>query len=284
MDLNRISACSYAVRDKDADYTFKLITGAGISKIDLWGGLPNYSNNPAECDIVALRDKAKRYDATIANLGTYAGRRLFEDGEAAEWTEMTRAIDNAVTLGARSIRVCPGRGEDVGMIPDLIPFFRRAAEYATAKGVYLGMENHMGSIAGNPDAVMRLVRAVGSPHFGILFEPANLVHCGLDYYAAYAVFKGAIVHVHVKDCHTNAGQYERCMLGDGMIDYAWLVGTLEADGYKGDYALEYEIEKVVPIETGLPRWLQYFRALKLSTKPATRSAHASPSAASKAAH
>jgi sugar phosphate isomerase/epimerase len=284
VELNRISACTYAVRDRDLDYTLKLITGAGISKIDLWGGLPNYSNSPAECSILAIKEKATRYDASIANLGTYAGRRLFEDGEAAEWTEMSRAIDNAVALGARSIRVCPGRGEDVGIIPDLIPFFRRAAEYAAAKGVFLGMENHMGSIAGNPDAVMRLVRAVDSPYFGILFEPANLVHCGVDYYAAYAAFKGSIVHVHVKDCYTSAGQYERCMLGDGMIDYAWLVGALEADGYKGDYALEYEIEKVIPIETGLPRWLQHFRTLKLSTKPATRPAHAAPTAGSKATH
>jgi sugar phosphate isomerase/epimerase len=284
MDLDRISACSYAVREKDAEYTFKLITTAGFSKIDLWGGPPNYSNNPAECDLLALKEKAARYRATIANLGTYAGRRLLEDGENAEWTEMTRAIDNAVTLGSSSIRVCPGRGEDVGMIPSLIPFFRRAAEYAAARGVYLGMENHMGSIAANPDAVMTLVRAVGSRHFGILFEPANLVHCGVDYYSAYATFKGWIVHVHVKDCHLNAGQYERCMLGEGMIDYAWLVGTLEADGYRGDYALEYEIEKVVPIETGLPRWLQYFRTLKLSTKPATRQPHPIPAAKPKPTH
>jgi sugar phosphate isomerase/epimerase len=283
MDLARISACSYALREKDLDYTFKLITGAGFSQIDLWGGPPNYSNNPAECDVVALRDRAARYGARIANLGTYAGRRLLEDGESAEWTEMARAIDNAVTLGARSIRVCPGRGEDPGIVPNLIPFFRRAAEYAASKGVYLGMENHMGSIAGNPDAVMKLVRAVASPHFGILFEPANLVHCGVDYYAAYATFRGWIVHVHVKDCHTSAGQYERCMLGDGRIDYAWIVGALEADGYKGDYALEYEIEKVVPIEKGLPLWLQHFQTLRPSTKPANRRPQATPGPAPKPA-
>jgi sugar phosphate isomerase/epimerase len=273
MDLDRISACTYALREKDLDYTFKLIAGAGLNKVDLWGGLPNYSNHPAECDIGALKERAARHGLSIANLGTYAGRRLLEDGEDAEWTEMTRAIDNAVALGARSIRVCPGRTEDISIIPRLIPFFRRAAAYAADKGIGLGMENHMGSIAGNPDAVMSLVRAVGSPCFGILFEPANLVQCGIDYYSAYATFRGCIVHIHVKDCHMGVGQYERCMLGDGMIDYPWLVGALEADGYRGDYALEYEIEKMVPIETGLTRWLQHLRDLRLSSKPATRTAH-----------
>jgi sugar phosphate isomerase/epimerase len=49
------------------------------------------------------------------------------------------------------------------------------------------------------------------------------------------------------------------MLGEGEVDLAWLVRTLEADGYRGDYALEYEIEKVVPIDQGLPKWLECFR-------------------------
>jgi sugar phosphate isomerase/epimerase len=270
MELDRISACSYAVRDRDLDFTFRLIAGAGCRNVDLWGGLPNYSNNPAECDVAVLKQKADRHNARIANLGTYAGRRLLEDGEAAEWTEMTRAIANATALGARSIRVCPGRGEDVGMVPALIPFFRKAAAYAAEKGVYLGMENHMGSIAGNPDAVMQLVRAVDSPYFGILFEPANLMHCGIDFRTAYAIFRGWIVHVHVKDCRIVDGQYERCMLGEGSIDYPWIVGMLENDGYKGHYALEYEIEKVIPIERGLPLWVKYFTELKPGTAP-TRS-------------
>jgi sugar phosphate isomerase/epimerase len=156
------------------------------------------------------------------------------------------------------------------MVPALIPFFRKAAAYAAEKGVYLGMENHMGSIAGNPDAVMQLVRAVDSPYFGILFEPANLMHCGIDFRTAYAIFRGWIVHVHVKDCRIVDGQYERCMLGEGSIDYPWIVGMLENDGYKGHYALEYEIEKVIPIERGLPLWVKYFTELKPGTAP-TRS-------------
>ncbi|NLF16850.1 MAG: sugar phosphate isomerase/epimerase [Lentisphaerae bacterium] len=272
MDLERISCCTYPVRDHDLDHTFRLLAGIGFQKADLWGGPPNYSNDPAECNIASLASKATAYSLRIANLGTYAGRRLLEDGEDAEWLEMSRAIDNAKALGARSIRVCPGRGEDPAIVPSLVPFFRRAAAYAASQGVYLGMENHMGSIAGNPAAVMRLVRAVDSPHFGILFEPANLMQCGVDCRAAYAAFRGWIVHVHVKDAHIRDGAYERTMLGEGVIDYAWVVGALEADGYAGDYALEYEIEKQTPIAEGLPLWLSRFRDLQ----PLTGTALAAP--------
>lgn len=261
MDLERISTCNYPVRTEDLDYTFGLIRDAGYTNVDLWGGLPNYSNDPTECDVAVLKAKAESYGLRIANLGTYPGRRLLEVGYADEMAEMTRAIDNAVFLGSRSIRVCPGHGEDASIVPSLIPFFRNAAAYAREKGVFLGMENHKGSIAGNPEAIMQLVHAVDNPHFGILYEPANLTHCGVDYKAAYEQFRGWVTHVHVKDWRHVNGAYERTMLGEGNLDTRWLVDALEADGYEGHYALEFEIEKVVPIEQGLPKWLAAFRAL-----------------------
>lgn len=261
MDIERISSCTYAWREQSLDRTFALFAECGFRKVDLWGGLPNYSNDPAQCDIPALRAKAAEYGLRIANLGTYPGRRLLDDGEDKEWLEMTRAIDNAAALGSRSIRVCPGHGEDPAIVPSLIPFFRRAAEHAAARGVYLGMENHKGSIAGNPAAVMPLVQAVDSPFFGILFEPANLMACKVDYRQAYELFRGWVTHVHIKDSHWVDGAYHRTMLGRGDVDLRWVVDTLEADGYRGDYALEYEIEKVVPIEEGLPQWFELFAAL-----------------------
>ncbi|MCK5806073.1 MAG: hypothetical protein KAI66_24790, partial [Lentisphaeria bacterium] len=97
--------------------------------------------------------------------------------------------------------------------------------------------------------------------FGILYEPGNLMAGGVDYKEAFAVFKGWITHVHAKDSHVIDGVYSRTMLGDGSIDYDWIVSALEGSGYDGDYALEYEIETIVPIEEGLPKWLALFLAI-----------------------
>ena len=123
------------------------------------------------------------------------------------------------------------------------------------------MENHAGSIAGNPDAVMKLVRAVNSPWFGILYEPANLMHGKVDYKAAYRAFKGSIVHIHLKDGRWVGGRYELTMLGEGDVDCAWVISTMEADGYTGHYALEFEIEGGIPIAEGLPKWFTYAKGL-----------------------
>jgi hypothetical protein len=56
--LERISACTYPVRDRDLDYTFGLLAGVGFVRVDLWGGPPNYHNDPAVCDPDALRSAA----------------------------------------------------------------------------------------------------------------------------------------------------------------------------------------------------------------------------------
>lgn len=259
MDLDRISTCTYPVRTEPLDYTFDLIAKAGYKKVDLWGGPPNYASDPADCDIPAMKAKAASYGLVVANLGTYGGRKLHEVGYDREMQVLKHDVDNAVTLGCRSIRVSPGHGEDPGIVKDLIPFFAEGAAYAAERNVFLGMENHNGSIACNPEAVMPLVEAVDSPYFGILYEPANLMACRVDYKDAYKKFRGHIVHVHIKDSHWVDDEYRRTMLGEGDIDVSWLVETLESDGYDGDYALEFEIEKEVPIEEGLPAWLEYFR-------------------------
>jgi sugar phosphate isomerase/epimerase len=52
--------------------------------------------------------------------------------------------------------------------------------------------------------------------------------------------------------------YQRCHLGEGEVDAAWVVEALEGVGYEGDYALEYEISDIEPMETGLAKWVEYF--------------------------
>lgn len=264
MDTERISGCTYPVREEDLDYTFDLFRSAGFTKLDLWGGLPNFSTDPEECDPVALRDKAAAHGLRIANLGTYPGRKFIAEDPAeveAELAEMERTIDIAVLLGSRSIRVSPGHGEDPAIVDQLVPLFQQSAAYATEKGVYLGMENHKGSIAGIPDVCADLARRVGSAHFGVLYEPANLMAAGVDYLQAYEEFRGLVTHVHVKDSRWRDGKYARTMLGEGDVDLPWLIEELTKDGYEGDFALEFEIEKIVPIEEGLPKWFEHFASL-----------------------
>jgi len=264
MDLARISTCTYPLRARPGTEALAVMGKAGFRKVDLWGNPPHFSADPAKCDHAALEAAARAAGVRIANLGTYCGGDFASDSEEARakaLAEMKATIDLAVRFGARSIRVRPGTGEDPAIIPRIAPLFAESAAYAAQRGIFLGMENHGGSLAGNVEAAVRLCEAVGSKHFGVLYEPCNLSHARVDYKAALAAFKPWLVHIHVKDGRWAGDKFQATHVGEGAIDYPWIVGQLEALGYRGDYALEYEICEVEPLETALPRWLEYFRRL-----------------------
>ena len=262
MDVERISTCTYPMREWPAEKALRTVAQCGFKKVDLWGKMPHFSADPAECDHEALESLATELGVKIANIGSYPGAEFASDSDAARMKameEMKATIDIAAKLGARSIRVRPGTGEDASIIDRLVPSFQQSAEYAKAKGIYLGMENHKGSLAGLPDACVELCEKVGSEYFGILYEPCNLLHGGVDYKGVFDRFAPWITHVHVKDGRSEDGKFVRTHLGDGEVDIGWVVENLERIGYEGDYALEYEICDIEPIESGLPRWLDYFK-------------------------
>jgi sugar phosphate isomerase/epimerase len=264
MDLNRISSCTYPVRELDVELAFKIMADAGVRKVDLWGSMPQFSLISVACDLDDLLRKALAEGVQIANLGSYPGRAFASDNpevRAAELAALQATLHAAKALAARSIRVIPGLGEDPGQIDRIAPYFAAGAELAGELGVYMGMENHGGSLAGSPADARRLCQAVGSSYFGVLYEPANLMHAEVDYREAFDIFHDHIVHIHVKDGAVGKDGFARTHLGEGQIDYRWVVDSLEGIGYTGDYALEYEICDLEAIETGLPRWVKYFRAL-----------------------
>ncbi|MFW6161745.1 MAG: sugar phosphate isomerase/epimerase family protein [Planctomycetota bacterium] len=264
MDLDRISTCTYPLRERPAAEAMGVMADCGFRKIDLWGRPPHFSADPAEVDPGALEAAAQAAGVRIANLGSYPGADFASESEeerAAALDEMKATVDLAVRFGARSMRVRPGTGEDPAILDRIVPPFVESAAYAEHRGIYLGMENHGGSIAGLPEACVELCERVGSPYFGILYEPCNLLHAGVDYQGVFGRFAPWIVHIHVKDGRLTDDGFQRTHLGEGDIDYRWVVDAMTRIGYDGDYALEYEICDLEPIETGLPRWLDYFLGL-----------------------
>lgn len=264
MDINRISSCTYPVRELDPADAFKVMTEAGVRKVDLWGNMPQFSLISVACSLDGLLAKAAAAGVQIANLGSYPGRAFASDNPAvrsAELAALQATLYAARALGARSIRVIPGEGEDPAQIDRIAPYFAEGSALAEQLDVYMGMENHGGSLAGSPSVVKRLCQAVGSSYFGVLYEPANLMHAKVDYKEAFDTFRDHIVHIHVKDGRIDEQGFARTHLGEGQIDYRWVIESLESIGYAGDYALEYEICDLEAIETGLPRWVEYFKGL-----------------------
>ena len=258
MDVTRISACSYPLREKDLDYTLKVISGAGFRKVDLLGRVPHFSATDPDYSMDELKRLLEKYDLKLANIGSYCGQGFSaetEDERQVAVDEMRKTLEAAKQFGARSIRIMPGDGKRAS-IDTVAPYFKEAAEYSEKLGgIYMGIENHGGEISGNPEACAEISEKVGSKYFGILYEPANLMGADTEYKPAFDVFKDHIVHIHIKDGVYNAeGKWERTMLGDGVIDLHWVWEKMESIGYDGDYALEFEVGNIEPVETGYRKW------------------------------
>jgi sugar phosphate isomerase/epimerase len=289
MDISRISTCSIAVIEQPPNMAFDTIRAAGYKKVDILERAPHFSLFPGEVGYEAIKAAADANGVKIANLATYPGGGADGRGVAWAWhgwtvtepdkftsfgfssdtlaeqekelVQLIRTIDLAVLLGARSIRVVPGNDQP-DTIDKIVPWFKRAAEYAEEKKIYMGMEAEAaGSISGTPELIRELVNKVGSPYLGVLFEPGNLMYvCGVDYRHALEVTKDVVVHTHFKDCKAVGDEHEFVMMGEGDIDFPWIVEQLEAAGYEGDYALEYELHDPGPA-TGLRMFYDKFVGL-----------------------
>ena len=93
----------------------------------------------------------------------------------ARATEPLRTIaphlDLAERLGAKLVRVMMQREED-------IPFARRAAEEAGERGMKLAHQTHIGTLFETVEAALDVLQRIGSAHFGVTYEPSNLLVCG----------------------------------------------------------------------------------------------------------
>ncbi|MCB0109221.1 MAG: sugar phosphate isomerase/epimerase, partial [Caldilineaceae bacterium] len=115
-------------------------------------------------------------------------------------------------------------------------------------------------LCGDPEACRTLCEAVDSPYFGVLYDPCNLMGAGTDYRAALDIMQDHITHVHFKDGMVDGNGFRRTMLGEGAIDFGWILERLDEIGYDGHIATEYELPDPPP-ETGLQIWYERYQAL-----------------------
>jgi len=287
IDMARVSTCSICLNHLPADKAFEIIAAAGYKKVDVHEKV-HFQIFEDLCDPKALKAAAEKHGLKIANLATYVGggllgRKLMytfhgwevphkerftscgfssEDPEElkTELKQVKQTIDLAAFFGSRSVRVFPGNDKPETM-DKIVPWFKKVADYAAEKGIYLAFENHSSGISGTPELCVELAEKVGSPYFGVLYEPGNLMFdTGTDYKAALKTMINHVVHCHFKDCKPVGEGYEMQHFGQGTIDFPWIVEQLNAAGYKGDFALEYELHSPEP-EIGVKKFRDDFIAL-----------------------
>lgn len=146
-------------------------------------------------------------------------------------------IDHADTLGAPHIRVFAGsvqkqeKQEKAEAKKLCISALEECGEYALAKGIFLGLENH-GGIVAEPGDLLDIVKAVNSPAVGINLDTGNFET--EDPYADLAKCAPYAVNVQIKQEIHPKGKAQT------KADLRRLTEILREAHYQGYVALEYE--------------------------------------------
>ena len=157
-----------------------------------------------------------------------------------EQIELVRLwIDRAAELDAPVIRIFAGntpKGTSEAQAVDwAIEGINAVLPHAAEKGIVLALENH-GGITGTPEQVLRLVKAIDAPNFGVNLDTGNFQ--GSDQYDQLAKLAPYAFNVQVKtEIHATGPRRTE------EADLARIIGILRKARYSGYVVLEYEADE-----------------------------------------
>lgn len=170
-----------------------------------------------------------------------------------EVESLYRWIDVANNLGASHIRVFGGNVPkgftEEQAVPWVVECLLRASDYAAARGVILGLENH-GGITLRAERIIEIVNKVDSPWVKINLDTGNFRSQVFEQIQACLPLT---VNIQVKvEAPDESGK---------RVPQDWdrVVKMVAASGYRGYLALEYESEE--PALQAVPRHLARIREL-----------------------
>ncbi|MDB6150415.1 MAG: Xylose isomerase [Chthoniobacter sp.] len=152
--------------------------------------------------------------------------------------DVKRWIDRAAVLGAPHIRIFAGAAKGVDDIEArklCVSALEECSDYAGAKGIFLGLENH-GGIVAKAEGLLEIVQAVKSPWLGVNLDTGNF-HSA-DPYAELAQCAPYAVNVQIKTEIRRAGAKE-----PEPADLPKLAQILRDANYQGWVTLEYEAKE-----------------------------------------
>ena len=188
---------------------------------------------------------------------------LLHDPDHDPLGEVDRFIDGCLATGAGVVVLAAFSGadgyderpalDDAGW-STLLHNLDRLSEHAAARGVVAALHPHVGTMVETGEETERVL--AGS-QVGLCIDTGHLVVGGGDPVAITAVHPERVVHVHLKDVDAAAAERVRAgettfgdavrdgmfrPLGDGDVDIAAMVRTLETKGYNGWYVLEQDVK------------------------------------------
>ncbi len=163
---------------------------------------------------------------------------------------LQKAIRFAAAIGAPVVNTDEGVRPSWVSDEDIWPVMRYtlATVLRTAEryGVYVGIEPHQ-SISRTTAGLCRIGGLVDSPFLKFNYDTGNAYLAGEDPYEGLKIVRDRLIHVHAKDIAFTHAEAERgkvtgtpvgCACGDGVIDWARVIGILRESNWNGVLSCE----------------------------------------------
>ncbi len=295
----------------------KYVTKLGLEAVEI--GTGNYPGSPHinVSELLSNTQKIKEYKKKISDNGleisalSCHGNPLHPDKSFAEAHHKVHrnTVVLAEKLGVKTVinfSGCPGGSENdttpnwiVCPWPDdfskivkwqweekVIPYWEKEAKFANDHGVRIAFEMHPGFVVYNTETLLRLRKECGK-NIGANFDPSHLFWQGMDPINSLLKLKGAVFHVHAKDCKIDAentkvnGVLDTKPYGD-EINRSWIfrtvgyghsesfwrdfVSTLRLIGYDGVLSIEHE-DSLMSSNEGFEKAVYFLKEIILIEKP-----------------
>jgi sugar phosphate isomerase/epimerase len=164
-------------------------------------------------------------------------------------------IDHAAKLDAPTVRVMSGNWiqgtPELELEERVVERINSLLPPAIERGVTLALENHGGGVTVTSEQLLRLVRQVKGPNFGVNLDTGNF-H-GKDPYAEIAEAAPYAVNVQVKTEIRRMGRSKE------PAELARVISILREARYSGYVVLEYNAPE--DPKTAVPRYVKQLRSL-----------------------
>jgi sugar phosphate isomerase/epimerase len=228
---------------------------AAAQKIDAIEPTAYYFADQSTAYMEKLKAHCKRLGLDIS--GTAVGNDFCHpeaEKHKAQIQHVKDWVDRAAAMGAKTIRIFAGtlkKGDNAEKaIARAVAAIEECCEYAKKSGVYLALENH-GGITATPEEMLKIVRAVKHPMFGVNVDTGNF-HTADPYVDLEKIIPYAVT-VQVKTEIQKAKQQKE------EADLPKLIEMLRKAEYSGYVVLEYEAKESPKM--AVPRYLATLRKL-----------------------
>ncbi len=230
----------------DFEEQLQVLQSLNISLIDIraaWG--VNCAQFTDE-HIGRIKQLCAQYGVAAACMGSPIGKSPIVDPIDIECERLKAIGETARRLGTRNIRIFsfyPEGDNDDSALQLSIDRLGALTRIAAESDLQLLLENEKGVVGDLPERCLQIMRALDSPHFRFIWDPANFVQCGAAEHVDqwWDALSPHIGYIHIKDAILPQAGEERSTVtvageGDGQLPE--LLARLRDNGYDGVLSLE----------------------------------------------